>query len=64
MGDSVNSGFMASNATANLGPGGSPPAKEESPTQREGLQPVKAQSSPNLSSNINDFCNLLYIIPI
>ena len=51
MGDSVNSGFMASNATANLGPGGSPPAKEESPTQREGLQSVKAQSNTNISSN-------------
>ena len=64
MGDSVNSRFMVPNATANLGPEGSPPAKEESSTQREGLPSVKAQSNRNISSNINDFCNLLYIIPI
>ena len=64
MGDIVNSRFMVSNATANLGPGGSPPAKEGGPTQREGFQSVEAQSGHNISSNINDFCNLLYIIPI
>ena len=64
MGDSINPGFMVPNATANLGDGGSPPAKEGGPTQREGFQSVEAQSSRNISSNINDFCNLLYIIPI
>ena len=64
MGDSVNARFMVPNATTNLGHGDSPPAKEEGPTQREGFQSVEAQSGHNISSNINDFCNLLYIIPI
>ena len=64
MGDSVNSGFMVSNATANLGHRGSPPAKEGGPTQGEGFQSVEAESNRNISSSINDLCNLLYITPI